>query len=292
MTKEENHIIKSAILMLTAALAGAIVANSVKGLSFLFNTVIIYFFTRLFSSIGVFPSFFKKGTFLIKKNQFFLILLIAIFYNSSMYTYFYSLKTISVVDASLLFNSAPLYVPFFASFWLNEKITRWVWVGMIISFIGVIFVLQPGVGLFKASALWALASGVAMAASQTCNRKVAQQVSSKTIVAYLILFSTLISAVPLFFVDWRTLWSEWLHHRPLFWLGILILAGIMSWVYQLARTLAIVKVKVAQIMPLSYAGVVFAGLLGWFFFHEVPDFLSLTGTVCVIAGSIIVIRSR
>ncbi|QVL55607.1 MAG: DMT family transporter [Simkaniaceae bacterium] len=173
---------------------------------------------------------------------------------------------------------------------MKERITHRIWFGIIVSFVGVILVLQPGSGLFKYQALWALVSGVSMAASQAFNRKVAQQVPSKTIVVYLVLLSIVISFVPLFFINWEATLSAWLHHQPLLWLSILILAGVMSWIYQLARTQAVAKVKVGQIMPLSYTGVVFAGLLGWVFFHEIPDTLSLIGAVLVVSGTLCCIK--
>ncbi|QVL55609.1 MAG: hypothetical protein KFB95_09950 [Simkaniaceae bacterium] len=114
MENERKNILRSSMLMLAAAFAGAIVANSVKGLSFLFSTVIIYFFTRLFSAVGILRTLFQKGKLSVQKEHFLMIVLTVIFYNLSMYFYFFSLKKISIVDASLLFNSAPLFVPFFA----------------------------------------------------------------------------------------------------------------------------------------------------------------------------------
>ena len=70
------------------------------------------------------------------------------------------IKFISLVDAILLNNTAPLFVPIVALLITGAKTPRKVWWGIVIGFIGVALVLHPGPQLFQLTSFIGLASGV------------------------------------------------------------------------------------------------------------------------------------
>lgn len=64
------------------------------------------------------------------------------------------------MDAILLNNTAPLFVPIVALLITGAKTPRKVWWGVVIGFIGVALVLHPGPQLFQLTSFIGLASGV------------------------------------------------------------------------------------------------------------------------------------
>lgn len=53
-----------------------------------------------------------------------------------------------------------------------------------------------------------------------------------------------------------------------------------------ALILAYQHASAAEISPFSYTVVIFSGLLGWIFFHDVPVWISVLGTLLICAGGI------
>ncbi len=62
---------------------------------------------------------------------------------------FAAVKKMALVDAVLLSNSAPLFIPLVAWVWLKEKIGGMVWVSLSIGFAGVILILRPSLALLS-----------------------------------------------------------------------------------------------------------------------------------------------
>lgn len=54
-----------------------------------------------------------------------------------------AIQDISLANAMLLNNTAPLIIPLLSWLWLKNKIQLTIWPGVIIGFIGVLFILKP-----------------------------------------------------------------------------------------------------------------------------------------------------
>lgn len=75
---------------------------------------------------------------------------------SSVFCYFYAAKYITLADATVLFNTVPLFIPVIAFFWGRLKIFHQLWWGMGIGFLGVVVILHPSSELFH----WAFVVGL------------------------------------------------------------------------------------------------------------------------------------
>jgi len=64
----------------------------------------------------------------------------------------------------------------------------------------------------------------------------------------------------------------------------------LFWRAQLLMTRAYAQAPAAQVGPFVYATVVFAGVLGWALWEEVPDGFSLLGSVLVCLAGVLTIR--
>ena len=72
----------------------------------------------------------------------------AIFGMMSIYAYFFSLRYLELTEAIVLSNTVPLFIPLVAWVWLRSPVTKKRVYGILLGFLGVAFVLQPGYGIF------------------------------------------------------------------------------------------------------------------------------------------------
>lgn len=199
------------------------------------------------------------------------------------YSYFIALKHIPLVEASLLRNTAPICVPFLVFFLTRTGITWPKLVGILTGFAGVVLILHPE---GSSISLWhgvGFISGLTLALSMVYTRELASTESSNLILFYYFVISTVLS-VPLAAVN--------LEPIPVHTLPLLAFVGISIYITMKIYTIAYSVAPTNTLAPFSYFGVVFAGILGWLFWDQVPDLRSLLGMICVISGGIITLLVR
>src|SRR3990167_4871082 len=99
-----NHFQKAFILMCISSLAGALIAVSMKALSFHLSIAVIFFFTRVFILVGALLTILKHKKSLLKSENKIKIVIISIFYIVAMYCYLYSLTMIPMSISSVFAN--------------------------------------------------------------------------------------------------------------------------------------------------------------------------------------------
>ena len=194
------------------------------------------------------------------------------------FAYFYALKHTPLVDASLLRNTAPLFVPLVAWIWLRVVVPGNCWIPMISGFAGVILILQPA---GDDSSIWhsvGLMSGITLSVSMLGTRVLSATEPQGRILFYYF-FISLICSAPFAIYYWQPI-------PPNMWIW-LVLIGLSIWVMMWCYTKAYSYAKPSIISPVSYMGVVFAGLTGWYIWNHTPDSMSVLGMVVVMIAGII-----
>lgn len=197
--------------------------------------------------------------------------------------FFASLAGLPLLDASLLSNSAPLFIPLVVWVWLRKPVGAAVWASLAVGLAGVVLVIHPGPQMFRDPAsLIALGSGFLSAISLTVTNKLAE-----TEPPYRILFYNFgISAVALLpFAVWR--WRPLMGRQVLLLVGIGVLFALTQWCIIVAYRYA----SATELSPFNYSVVVFSGLLGWVFLGNVPGVGAVVGTLLICAGGIVSIES-
>lgn len=196
----------------------------------------------------------------------------------SMYCFFYSVGRLRLADAVLLNYTVPLFIPMIAWFWLREPFGRRTLYAVVLGFIGVALILKPGFDLFQPAGLVGLASGMLAAVAMTAIRRMSGSEPIMRTVFYFTAFGTLVSSLPL---AWT--WKD--PDGQLFW--VLCTMGILAIIAQMFLTKGYSMAPAGQVGPFSYSTVVFAALLGWLFWGETPDTLTLVGAVLTCSAGII-----
>jgi len=72
-------------------------------------------------------------------------------------------------------------------------------------------------------------------------------------------------------------------------LGLIIGAGLLGGVAQIMVTSSYRYGTVSMLAPFDYSSMIFAVIIGWLVFDEVPTSMILAGSVLVIAGGVLII---
>jgi drug/metabolite transporter (DMT)-like permease len=199
---------------------------------------------------------------------------------ASMYSLYYALRYIPLVDANLLFLTYPLFALLLTAFFFKEKTRMLSWTAMMIGFVGIILVLKPGCGVFHPAALIALLSGIFAAASILGIHKLSQFEHPYTIMFYYTTMALIVSASLMFF-GWHTPTGKvwwWL-------LGV----GVAGALYQefLTRALSWAPARIPS--SLMYLSVIFSSIFGLLIWNQMPNYLSWVGIALVCLGNVLVI---
>jgi drug/metabolite transporter (DMT)-like permease len=191
---------------------------------------------------------------------------------------FLSVRRLSVTDTTLLMNTGPFFVPFLLLLFFKEKIHHLLWLGIILGFLGIFFILNPGSPIFQWYAFLPLISGFCIAVIFIVLRQLHDyREPTLRILFYLFLFATLIN-LPFGAFNWQVLTSkDWI---------LLILVSVCGFLSQTTVTVSLRYGSPKVVAPLCYISVVFSALYDWLIWDEVPTWHVLIGAFLVILGGV------
>ncbi len=192
---------------------------------------------------------------------------------------FWAIGKLQLADANILNKMAPFFAILMSVFILKEIPSVSDLLCVIAAFIGAVFVVHPTAGIASLPAFAGLFSGFSAGTAYTYLRKTRQLgVNGPEIVFCFSLFST-IGCLPFIL----------LHHAPLSTSQFLSLlgAGGGAALGQIAVTQAYTLAPAKEISVFDYSQVIFAAILGFLFFREIPDVLSWIGYAVIITAAVV-----
>ncbi len=194
--------------------------------------------------------------------------------------FFYAYTRMPLANVVAISFAAPLLVTALSVPLLGERVGWRRWSAVLAGFLGVIVMVKPDAGMFDRIAVLALVATVFYALVIVSIRKLSRTETPTAIVFYYALTSTLITGAVLPFV-WVTPDAEgWV---------LLILVGLIGGVAQFAMTNAYRLGAVSIIAPFDYMHIIWAALLGFFIWGEVPGNTIWIGTAIVMASGIYIL---
>ena len=267
------------VLLITAAFACVAVMSAFgKGATAVATGTLVFF--QNFISLVLFAPWALRGGFGdLRTSRVVLHILRAAAGLLSQVLMFVAVKKLPLVNAVLLANSAPLFIPLVAWAWLRQKINGMVWVGVITGFAGVVLILRPSLALLKNPfALIAISAALFSAFALVSVNQLSKTEPPHRILFYYFLFSS-VAAAPFAIAEWEApTTEEWL-----FLGGI----GVTMALSQMLIILAYQRATASRIAPFNYTVVIFSGLIGWIAWHDKPDLLSLAGVLLVTGGGVL-----
>jgi len=215
------------------------------------------------------------------------------------YSIFYYLLHSSLLNATVLQNAAPLFMPILERVLFGIKFHRKGAISILISFAGVLFILQPSRELLASLSIAAFLAPLGQAGSQVLYAHQARNENHKSNLFYLFLLTAVVSGAvyvgSLFVENGNTFASiQWIQGKnfSLFIVINLVLLGLTSIFNQSLRGLAYRYASASALAPFLYVSLLISVIFDWAFFHRLPGWMSLLGAALVVCGGMIQIHDR
>ncbi len=201
---------------------------------------------------------------------------------------FFALTVLPLAEQTALTFTTPIFVTLLAIPLLGEKvgIHRFGAVGL--GFVGIL-VIALGKGAFMGpmdpwiifGMVVAVMHGVFSAATTLLVRSLSATERSTTIVLWQSVLMTGFTVLTLPFVWVTPSGAEWL---------LLLAIGLVGGVAQVMLTEAFASAQVSSLGAYSYTGILWAVLLGWFFFGEQPGIATFIGSGLIVVAALYIMR--
>ena len=177
--------------------------------------------------------------------------------------------------------AAPIFTTIFSIFLLNEKVGFYRWLAVMVGFIGIIVISEPGFSSLNFYFILPIIFCLGLSYVAITIRRL-----STTEPVWLIGFFFSISIMILSFF---TFYQNWLLPN-LVDLFLLSMIGILGGLANLWLTQSYKLSEVSLVTPVKYLALVFAIIFGYLIWDEIPTTKTLMGAILVIASSIIIFR--
>jgi drug/metabolite transporter (DMT)-like permease len=202
---------------------------------------------------------------------------------------FAGLGLLPLPEVTAIGYAAPLLVVVFAAMFLNEEVRAFRLFAVALGLVGVLVVLAPRLTLLSGptvdtsaafGAMLVLMGAVCAALAQIYVRKLVQTEQTSAIVFFFSLTATGLSLLTLPF--------GWVVPQP-FEACLLVAAGLLGGLGQIFLTSAYRFADASVVAPFDYASMLFAILIGYFIFDEVPTYQMLIGAGLVMLAGVMII---
>lgn len=182
---------------------------------------------------------------------------------------------ISVVGA--VTQASPMLATVGAVLFLNEYVGWRRWCSIIVGFIGVLLIIQPGAVEFDYAVLWAILAMTALSIRDLTTRLIPSDIPSASLATF-----TMAAATP-FTIAWVLFNGESLLPATTNWFVIIPMTVIGAMGYMLLIA-SIRLAEVSVVMPFRYSRIIFLLILGIVVFGEKPGLLMLLGAALIISS--------
>ena len=194
----------------------------------------------------------------------------------SMWCFYTAAAVMSLAEVTTLYSAAPLIVVVLSIFVLGEKVRGYRWLAVALGFAGTAIAANPGGAIDLVPTLIALGSGAWWAVTVVLTRKSgARDSSSVQLFTTSIIFAVISASL-----------MTWKNPATLFDCAIMLATGVQIYLAQYFFFEACRFAPASLLGPLEYSSVVWAGILGFLFFGDIPPMHVIIGAVLVAGGGI------
>jgi drug/metabolite transporter (DMT)-like permease len=194
-----------------------------------------------------------------------------------------SLKYLPIADAVAITFAGPLFVTALAPRLLGERVGWRRWMAVFAGFIGIVVIMRPGGGLIQWAALLPLAASLSGAFRDILTRHMSAKESSVSLLFYTSLAVTLAGLATVPFVWTPVSLTDW---------GWFALSGLMVGGAHFLMIETFRFGEAALVAPFRYSGVIWAALLGYFVWGDIPDSGTVIGISIVVAAGIYILHRQ
>ncbi|MGI9435656.1 MAG: DMT family transporter, partial [Geminicoccaceae bacterium] len=209
-----------------------------------------------------------------------LLALRTLFSLGAAFAFFTSLRFLPLADAFAIAFASPLFVTALSVPLLGEQVGIRRWSAVVLGFGGVLVVMQPSGEAFRLEALLALCAALCHAIAMLLGRKMTRDMTTTAIMFWP---SLGVALVTLFMMP-----SQW-QTPSLPDLGVFFLMGVVGTIGMSLITQGYRYAPAAVIAPFDYSSLLWASLLGWIIWQDIPGPNVWLGSAILIASGLYIL---
>ena len=194
---------------------------------------------------------------------------------------FLTFVLLPLAEATAIGFSVPIFATLLAALVLGERTGWWRWSAVLAGFLGVLVIVQPGSGHIEVhGGAVAVAAALSTAGATIAIRRLGATEAVATTVFWFAVSSLVPLAIVMLFVAKP-------HDAQIF--AVIAGLSLAGGVAQLLLTGALRLAPVALVMPMDYSALLWASLLGWLIFGQLPSHWTGLGAPMVIAVGLVIL---
>jgi drug/metabolite transporter (DMT)-like permease len=201
----------------------------------------------------------------------------AIYWCGAFILSFLSLKFLPLAEAVSLSFLAPIFMTALSVPMLGERVGLHRWSAVVVGFVGVLFMTRPNGQFLQLGTLFGIGSALCSALGALSVRQLSRSETTAAITCYMHVFAALILAVALPFAWITPTWQAAL---------MMVAIGLLGGTGQYLSTQSLSCAPAAAIAPFSYTQIIWAVILGYLIWGDLPDLTLAIGVALVIASGV------
>lgn len=235
----------------------------------------VVFFRNFFALIPLFFVIYFLKLKLSTINKYPLHLGRAVIGLTAMSLFFISIRYVPLVEMQTISFSSVFFISILSVFFLGEKIGYRRIIAVIVGFIGVVIILNPGSAIFSNYSFLPLIASFFLSIAVIFLKKIL--LTNNNILSVWI-FTAFCTVISLFFYDDTWIWPQ--NYDLIF----MVASGFLGFIAQICLTKSFQMADASLLAPLDFSSVIWSFLIGYIFFQE---FITLN----VLFGGLIIIMS-
>ena len=192
---------------------------------------------------------------------------------------FIALREIPLADVVSLTFGGPIFVTLGSIIFLSEKVGIKRWLAVLIGFFGMLLIVKPAYEELNIYYIFPIIFCIFFACVALSIRSLSSTEPNYRIALYFSLLSMIVGLLTLPF--------GWVMPNK-FELFLLIFTGLVGSVANILLTVSLRYAEASLVTPTKYLNLVFAILLGYFIWSEIPKLLTIVGAGLIIISSVII----
>lgn len=190
--------------------------------------------------------------------------------------FYWALAYMPLADVMTFYLAGPIYVTAMSPVLLGERVGWRRWLAVLAGFAGVMIALNPSAQSLTLPALVAIAGSLSFSILMICTRLVPGTsdvvlVTTQTVGA--LLFGLVVAPFAWTPIDWSDGF-------------LLMLLGVTAMVAHMCINRSLKLAPASVVVPYQYSTIVWAIILGYLFFGDIPGIAVLTGAAIIIAAGL------
>ncbi|MEO9902069.1 MULTISPECIES: DMT family transporter [Alphaproteobacteria] len=274
---------RGAIWVAIAALFFTVMVALIKSIGDTIPVVQILLFRQIVMTCTVMPVLISGFPDILKTRHLGLHLTRVVLALIAMTCGFTAVVHLPLAEATAIGFAKSLFVTIFAMVALREIAGPRRWFAVLIGFAGVLVMVQPGPDGLNIYALMAVIAAASAAVVMVIIRKVSQFDRPVTILSYQAILVGFLMVPPTIYFWVTPSLNEWL---------IMGAIGLFSVCGQLSNIHGFKEGEASAVAPMDYIRLVFATIIGFAVFAEIPDLETTIGAIIIIATSLYTVRAE